>query len=151
MDLGLKWRFFKSQFGSDDDAERVYRWHIEARSGSRLDADIPTDRWKTKIDDYVGAAKSLWQSMSSTGFNKAHPVPIDPNGELLDGSHRVACALALDITNIWVELRPDYVWAPAWDYFWFLNAKMPKDDMRRLLITDWYNLNGGNSRRPTGS
>lgn len=146
MDLAVKWRFFRHLYGGEDpDSERVYRWHIEKRSGARIEAGLATDKWKTKIDDYVSSATGLFKSMSLNGFDERYPVPIDPDGELLNGSHRVACALALEIPYIPVELRPEYVWAPPWDYLWFCGAKDSKysADVRRIL-EDWIVLNGGN-------
>lgn len=148
MDLAVKHRFFKSLSGGDDpEAEEIYRLHIQARSGKRMEAGLATDQWKTETDDYVSSATGLLQSMSSSGFNDACAVPIDPDGELLGGAHRVACALSLGIPHIAVELRPEYVWAPAWDYLWF-TENIPKLYRSRIL-QDWINLNGSNNRRPT--
>ena len=147
MDLAVKYRFFRHLYGGEDpDSERVYRWHIEKRSGGRMEAGLATDKWKTQTDDYVSSATGLFKSMSAGGFDERYPVPIDPDGELLDGSHRVSCALALEIPHIAVELRPDYVWAPAWDYLWFIEAKQTKasTDVKRVL-EDFNRLNGGNS------
>ena len=142
MDLAVKWRFFLSG------GEEAYRWHIEARSGERMKAGLATDKWKLQLDDYVKSAKDLLESMSSHGFDEKYPVPIDPDGELLNGSHRVACALALEIPYITVELRPDYVWAPAWDYLWFCNARNNEHSplssgMLRTILDDWIKINGG--------
>lgn len=82
-------------------------------------AGLSTDGWKDALDDYVSAAAALFGSMAEKGFDPRHAVPIDPDGELLGGAHRVACALALEIERIPVERRPDRVWAPAWDADWF--------------------------------
>jgi hypothetical protein len=137
MDLAVKHRFFKHLYGSEDpEAEQVYRLHIEARSGPRMEAGLATDKWKTQTDDYVSSATGLFKSMSADGFDPEYPVPIDPDGELLDGSHRVACALALTIPHIVVELRPEHVWAPAWDYLWFLE-NMPRKKYNKRILMDW--------------
>lgn len=82
-------------------------------------AGLSTDGWKGALDDYVSAATSLFGSMAEKGFDPRHAVPIDPDGELLGGAHRVACALALEIERIPVERHPSRVWAPAWDAEWF--------------------------------
>lgn len=138
MDLAVKWRFFCHFTNrSDNDAERVYRWHIEARSGGRMKAGLSTDRWKLSLDDYVASARRLFESMSTDGFDETQPVPIDPNGELLDGSHRVACALALGIERVPVEEHERFVWAPAWDYGWFVSNGMAHADLARL-VSDAY-------------
>jgi len=144
MDLAVKWRFAKHLSGGDDpDSERVYRWHIERRIASRMEAGLPTDQWKMKLDDYVSSARHLHESMRIKGFLKTFPVPIDPNGELLGGAHRVATALALDIKFIFVCLRPEYVWAPDWSYLWFIEMGMPELDKRRLIL-DWRRLTNSN-------
>lgn len=78
-----------------------------------------TDAHKTDVDDYLAAALWLFQSMYKYGFNPENAVPIDPDGELLNGSHRAACALALGIEEIPVVNMPGKVWAPAWDADWF--------------------------------
>jgi hypothetical protein len=134
LDLAVKWRFFRSLDAGANPyeratAERLYRWHIEARSGERLGAGLPTDKWKTGIDDYVREAVRIHTSMAENGFDQRFPVPVDPNGELLDGSHRVACALALGITRITVLIASHYAWALPWDWPWFLQHMDDGDDL----------------------
>jgi hypothetical protein len=134
LDLAVKWRFFRHLLGGDDgDAVDLYRWHIEQRSGHRIALGIPTDQWKRSIDEYVDSATALLQSLSTYGF--LGPVPVDVDGELLDGSHRVACAAALGIDAIPVDMQDRRVWAPAWDDKWF-KARMTDEGVNRL-ITDW--------------
>jgi hypothetical protein len=121
MDLAVKWRFFRHlRDGDDADSLRVYRWHIEQRSGSRMAAGLTTDKWKRSLEDYVQAATDLWFSMAK-GFDLAHRVPIDPDGEILDGAHRVACALVQG-RDVPCVLRKTWAWAPAWDEEWFSRA-----------------------------
>lgn len=136
--------------GGDPDAERVYRWHIEKRSGARMAAGLATDKWKRSVDEYVDAAQALVFSMAMHGFDPArfvhsmHPaegIPIDPNRELLDGSHRVAAALALGIPEMQVKREPSYVWAPAWGYDWFVENGMNEADLARLR-SDWDEMRG---------
>ena len=137
MDLSVKWRFFRHLTGlHDPDAERIYRWHIVKRSGHRLSAKITTDQWKLSVDDYVAACRSLAASMASVGFHVKGAVPIDPDCELLDGAHRVACAAALRIKNISVTQSERKCWAPAWDYEWFVLNGMSNADVVKLK-EDW--------------
>jgi hypothetical protein len=84
-----------------------------------MQAGLPTDAWKQNVDDYLASAVWLFQSMQKWGFDPEHAVPTDPDGELLNGSHRVACALALGIEEIPVIHEARRVWAPAWDAAWF--------------------------------
>jgi hypothetical protein len=133
-DLAVKWRLFRHLIkGNDPDAERVYRWHIEARSGHRMKAGVPTDKWKRSADDYVDFASILLLSMKSRGFHPGGVIPVDQDGELLDGSHRVACAIALDIPVIpYVVMRERQAWAPAWGEEWFVKEGCPAEDLERL-------------------
>lgn len=95
-------------------------------------AGLHTDGWKRTLDDYVGAARGLCRSMAEDGFRSDGAVPIDPAGELLDGAHRVACALALGIDAVPVKREARYAWAPGWGYEWFVAAGMGHDDLERL-------------------
>lgn len=142
MDLAVKWRFFRHLLsgGNDPDAERVYRWHIEERSGARMRAGLATDRWKQSSDDYVRSARWLVLSMREDGFIPFFAVPIDPNGEMLDGSHRVACAIACEAPAVYVERHTRMAWAPPWDLAWFEDRGMRPDDLARMKA-DWKEMN----------
>ena len=138
----MKARYFKHLLrGGDPDAERVYLWHIAVRSGARMEQGLTTDRWKRSLDDYLSSAKALFCSMGEKGFDPKCAVPIDPDGELLDGSHRVACALALKIEQIPIVRKPQRAWASAWDEASFIAADISAEDLGRLR-QDWRILNG---------
>ena len=104
-----------------------------------MQAGVATDRSKYSLEDYLDAARALWSAMARDGFDGRFPIRLDPNGELLDGSHRLACALALDIAAVPVEHAPWMVWAPAWGRQWFLDNRMHTDDLIRLA-QDWQSL-----------
>lgn len=95
-------------------------------------AGLPTDGWKKTLDNYERAALKLFESMAADGFDERYPVPVDPDGELLGGSHRVACALALEIAEVPVVRAPQYVWAPPWDRTWFEKAGLPAPEIKTL-------------------
>lgn len=133
LDLALKYRFFRHLIdGKDPEAETLYRWHIEARSGYRMRAGLATDGWKRSVDHYVISAKALCNAMAHEGFRPECAVPIDPDGELLGGAHRVACALALQIKEIPVARQSRFAWAPPWDEQWFRDNGMKEEDLARL-------------------
>lgn len=95
-------------------------------------AHVATDAWKRTIDDYVASAASLCRSMASHGFDPSCAIPIDPDGELLNGAHRLGCALALGIESVPVIHETRRVWAPAWDYEFFVANGMGEEDLSRL-------------------
>lgn len=133
--------------GGDESAERVYRWHIEKRIGARMAAGLPTDKWKRGPDDYVHSAKRLLGSIHGGGFHRLGAIPVDPEGELLGGAHRMACALALGIADVPVTRERIRVWAPAWGEAWFIENGMEEGDLARLS-QDWQALSSGHLLSP---
>jgi len=128
----VKWRFFKALLrGGDPDAERIYRWHITARKASNAKLGIGMDG-KPDTDRYVSDCHRLLVSMRANGFNPAYAIPIDPDGELLGGAHRTACALALGIESVPVKRYEQKAWAPSWSLEWFKDNGMAADDFTRL-------------------
>ena len=137
MDVAVKYRFFAHLLGGGDPgSEQVYLLHIEQRSGARMKMGVATDHWKRNLDDYVTSANELFRSMTEQGFHDFYAVPIDPSQELLDGSHRLACALALDLETVPVVLMDKRVWAPSWGRDWFMAKGMSGDDLERMA-SDW--------------
>jgi hypothetical protein len=140
MDIAVKHRLFRSLLpggeADNPEADRIYRWMIEQRSGWRMAQGLTTDLWKLKMADYVASAEALLWSMKAFGFLGHHPIPVDPDGELKNGSHRVACALALGIGDVVVVHDPEPAWAPPWDWAWFVDHGMADEDLERLR-QDW--------------
>lgn len=130
-DLAVKWRYFRYLItGEDEDSERVYIWHIAQRRMSGF-VDAEKQNW----DDFYEGVRNLLVSMINNGFDPKHAIPIDPDGELLGGAHRVACALALGES---VHVRPMHhrAWAPSWGRDWFVEHGMESADLARL-DADW--------------
>ncbi len=71
--------------------------------------------------------------MYDNGFQFQHAIPIDNHGELLNGAHRVACAIAYDLPEIYTWRVNKEAWAPAWDYQWFIDNGMDKEDLEHLV------------------
>lgn len=99
---------------------------------------LATDKWKKSVDDYVVSATELLKSIARKGIRE--PIPIDPDGELLNGSHRVACAVAYNLAAVIVIRQDRKVWAPAWDLGWFMEHNMPPQDVERMM-NDWALMN----------
>lgn len=148
MDLAIKWRFFRAlPGGSDPETTRLYCWHIEKRVSHRWEAGLPMDGWKRSVEDYIDSAHYLHASMARHGFLPDQPVPVDRQGEMLGGAHRVACALALGIENIPVKPMTQEVWAPPWGRDWFIEQGMTEEDLARL-DADWEAMHDGDDIRP---
>ena len=100
---------------------------------------LVTDGWKTNIEHWLKGAKELSDSMYKNGFLAQHALPIDSNGELLNGSHRLACAIAYNLPDVYTWEVEKEAWAPPWDYDWFIANKCPEVDLKRI-VSDWENL-----------
>lgn len=129
----MKARFFRHLSGFNDaSAVALYIQHIVERVKHRWEKGLPMDRYKRKIADYTEAAIGLHYSMRTMGYDYSRPVDVDPNGELLGGAHRVACALALGLKEIPVVEHKQKAWAPAWDAAWFLDHGFGPDLVKEL-------------------
>ena len=105
-----------------------------------MKAGLATDKWKLTIDDYVRSCIALLASMTAAGFRNDGAIPVDPDGELLGGAHRLACAIALELDAVVISRQPMYAWAPPWGRDWFVAAGMSRHQLARL-DRDWSNLN----------
>lgn len=137
MDLAVKWRLFLArQSGGDvQDATRVYLWHLSERRKRTYDGNKggPYDpQWQTR---FLSEAFDLHYDMLVNGFDARYPVPLDEDGELMGGAHRVACALAVGCEVV-VQTFQTKAWAPPWDRSWFVEHDMNEADMKRL-DEDW--------------
>ncbi|MFW5926421.1 MAG: hypothetical protein ACOCSR_00070 [Wenzhouxiangella sp.] len=99
---------------------------------------------KSGTDQYVTDCQDLLVSMQQRGFLPEYAIPVDPNTELLNGSHRLACALALGIETVPVQCHNRHVWAPAWDCEWFVKRGMDRVEIARL-VDDWQHLAAGDA------
>jgi len=94
---------------------------------------IPTDGWKLTVEHWVEASKVLLDSMRTHGFMPAHAIPLDKHGELLNGTHRLACAMAIGLQKVYtIRLLDKEVWAPAWGGDWFHENGMPREEIEKL-------------------
>lgn len=99
-------------------------------------AGIATDQNKMDLADYRRAATRLFDDMIAYGFRHEGAVPVDRDGELLGGAHRVACALALGLSSVAVlQHRDKHAWAPSWGKQWFADHGMPEPDVKKLAQT----------------
>lgn len=122
LDIAVKARFFRHlDRDNDPDAERLYRWHIEARNGG-----VEKGSWKRSVDDFVTAARDLLASMKGLGFDPTCPVVIANGGGLVEGAHRLSCAVVLDVP-VWVRVAKGP--APTWGREWFVRHGLGEQEV----------------------
>lgn len=73
----------------------------------------------------------LIKSIENRGFQSKYPILLNKNGQLLDGSHRLACALYFDIDEVPVKVRNTKK-EVKYDKEWFINNGIKKDFIRKM-------------------
>ncbi len=126
LDLVLKYLFFKSlESGSErTEWEPFYRKHIFDRIAG---VEFP----KRSVEDFVSNCEVLLQSLRSKGFDPAQPISVFPDKSILNGAHRIACALATGNDVIVSPLERGI--SRTWDFRWFLERDYPQDVLAELL------------------
>jgi hypothetical protein len=128
LDLVIKWRYFLHlNDGSDPESTRLYLWHINARTGG-----IEPGGGKSTLAAYMTHARALQRHMKAHGFNDDHPIRVGTNGRLMDGAHRIACALALGVRRIPVVTVDKPGRARDWGAACLTGHGIDPDDLARL-------------------
>ncbi|MBQ9361050.1 MAG: hypothetical protein IJT96_08455 [Lachnospiraceae bacterium] len=87
---------------------------------------------KTGLDTFVNDFRILIESMRHEGFLKDDCIPLNRNAELLNGSHRLAAALALE-EEIWVKCLPEERVQDYWTIDRFERSGFPTADRVELM------------------
>jgi len=75
-----------------------------------MEGDTSFNNYKFMQNERVGFSLpenfiTLIDSFKNNGFKMKYPIPIDSKGHLLDGAHRLACALYFDIEKVPVQIE----------------------------------------------
>lgn len=133
LDLIVKYLLFK-EFETPTPNKKIlemYKDMIFKRTNGyeAFDEFIPNQIKKTSIDDYIIQAHGLYKSMKSHGFDPNFPIPYYNNG-IQNGSHRIACALALGIHVIAIKTKP--LKFNTWGREWFRSHGFSKTHIKYL-------------------
>lgn len=113
---------------SDSDRDG-YRRHIFERTAGRE----PESLGKTTLDDYERCFIALIESIKTEGFQRAGAIPIDDEGNILNGAHRLAVAIGLGHESVPVVRMPKARRGPEWGIRWFLQHGFKPAEVNRLL------------------
>lgn len=123
-------------------AQKLYRKHIALYNGGQEDHKSTLWDFETDFQDLIYSCLKKW-------FDTHFPIPVNPDGELLGGAHRLACCLALDLTPTFIIQD----WNPIiWWEDWFIKHSFNElslihilqefniyhDDLKYIVI--WPNL-----------
>lgn len=135
LDLAVKHRFFRALLTGEwiDEAENLYRWHIEKRTGGKEpDTEHGGRSSKRTVDDYVTGCRELITSLKRDGFRDSSPVTLGKDGGLLHGAHRIAACRALGIQP--AVRRDQTKRGIRWDERWFRSNGLSEDVVAQLVL-----------------
>jgi hypothetical protein len=128
LDIAVKVRLFRQlKWGGDVRALTVYREHIAQRTGGHEKRS-----WKRSVDDYLFGAREMRGAMERRGFLSAYPVQTGNNLNLMDGAHRIACAIVLGC-NVHVQVKDKPGNAAPWDEAFMKRGGMAEADIAETL------------------
>ncbi|ESS15155.1 hypothetical protein MOLA814_00730 [Betaproteobacteria bacterium MOLA814] len=97
----------------------LYRKHISIRTGGVEPPDLHSQGHhikKQSVLDYEQSALKLLQSMETAGFKNEYAIPIANDLLLLNGAHRLAAAISLELTRVSISRSPaaGVTWCLDW-------------------------------------
>lgn len=130
FDLLAKLDYLKNIEYADksDWSERVYLEHIKAfNSFNEQDGSD-----KNSAKKFINNFNELYESIKRQGFNKdISIIPIDNNGIIIDGAHRLACSIILGLdVYCWVT----NISAKNYSYQYFLNRGFSQEYVDYLIL-----------------
>lgn len=123
FDIFAKYIYAKYRKNSvpEDWAEKVYLAHIKVFNGF-VENDNSN---KIGSDSFINEFNALLDSISANGFDpKTSIIPVDSDGVIIDGAHRVAASL---LSGADVQISKLKTHAPSYNYEYFLKNGLSKD------------------------
>lgn len=134
LDIGAKLLFARDYLGSSSvrmtDTFGLYRKHILQRTQGRE----PESLTKTSLADYERCFMALIESIKAEDFKDEFAIPVDSEGKILNGAHRLSAALALQLDRVPVIRMPHPWKGLEWDMAWFLNQTFTPAEINQLLL-----------------
>ena len=135
LDIAVRWllcRDFVSGIVNDNHKSLYTRMQL-ARIGTTANSDFWTENPKKSVQDMLKECKKLCLSMQKSGFQKEKAIPLSSrNHMIIDGSHRLATALALE-KEIWVKYFGNVSGGQNYGFKWFLENGFNTSDLISIL------------------
>lgn len=133
LDIAVKLLFAQHHLslldGCKTDAESFYTRHIFHRTKG----NEPGSLSKSSVEDYESSFKALIESIKSDGFKDEFAIPVNCQGKILNGAHRLAAALALQLEQVPVVRMPPPRKNWEWGMAWFLNQDFNPVEINQLI------------------
>lgn len=124
--------YLQGKISKESSTAQLYIEHIIKRTNGTE----PYTLLKSKVSDYIDSFYQLIDSIKNKGFNRNFSIPIDKNGVILNGAHRLAAAIALEIPLVPITKFNDPWQALDWGMSWFLRNNFDTVQIN-LLLRRW--------------
>ncbi|MDO6455346.1 tetratricopeptide repeat protein [Neptunomonas phycophila] len=109
--------------------KELYSRHIYLRTKGKE----PDNSNKNTVDDYLVCFEQTLISIKNNGFSINHAIPIDKEFCLLNGAHRTASALALNLDEIPVY-PVNKLSKCTWNFEWFMNRGFDLSELNEIIL-----------------
>lgn len=141
LDVFLKKRFVETYINNDPEHSvwvDTYLQAIKYRNGFKEPNDATlTSHNSTKNGkpQFLNAFYNTINSIKNNGFDTNKKIPTNSNGNILNGSHRLAIALALKIDlSLVVNTHAQDIEPAHWSHTWFINFGFRQDIIDELTL-----------------
>ena len=132
LDLIIKYLFARNiwEKRNNKNIESLYARHIFMRTGGKEPINEFGNTRKDTLEEYIESVSHLLKSISHSGFDSSHAVPVSSSGLLYNGAHRIACCQVLD-QDVYARIAGDE--GSTFDFEWFNSNGFTLDDKLRIL------------------
>ena len=131
LDVMAKVIYLELKDKAPEHARALYLEHIRVMT---KDSFVEYDGGKTKKEDFLKSFDALYQDMQEHGYSEnGLPIPVDQNGCLMDGAHRAAAAMVLQIPVRIVKIDVDAEY-DHYDYRYFREHAMNEDYLDEMVL-----------------
>ena len=131
LDLVVRYLYAKDILArcGNNDILSLYKRNCLMRTGGIEPVNEHGISVKNSIGDYITQFKELIASLQEKGYDKNYPIPMQTNGCLANGAHRIAAAAALEM-----DVEVQYVERGCKiDFDWFVENGFSTEDKMRIL------------------
>lgn len=132
LDIAAKYLYLKLRENCKERAEYVYTEHIRAMTKNSF---VEPYSEKTSSRKFISSFDTLYEAIKANGyFDDLSPIPVDRNYRIMDGAHRVAICLLLDI-DVPICIYPIDADHDIYDQAYFEESGMDSDILEDIVLT----------------
>lgn len=114
---------------SNLDYSDIYKKHIYLRTKGKE----PGNENKNSVDKYVESFGKLVGDILEYGYDSKYPIPLAKNRSLINGAHRSAAVIALNLEKVPVVFLEDEK-GIDWSFNWFYERGFNNSELNELLL-----------------